>query len=512
MNSFLIFWTVLLGSSTVQAIVITNVDKVTQKAPVDDLSIKPSETRSPSIGENALRSHTMASLDSALVFVTITLGAGVLAFGLWSFMQNPGGTDTPCDGSKDKTSSQDGLSAQEWTVVFIMCMASFVSTSLISIIAPIVPIHLSKLGVTPIWSGLVFTAPSLASLLFSPFCSGLNAKYGRKTMVKLGLATQGVTALVFGQTSAMFPEQMGLQLGVFLACRVVEGIASAVSNIGMNSIVLDAISEQQLGKVMGLNEAMVGAGFSLGPPIGALIYDAGGFATPFIVAFVAFLMSTMGAVLLPSTDSEVGNSSNVVPISSVLSWRMVSIAGIAFCGTGIFGLVEPTYAVHGKNDLNLSAPAISGMLALLSIVYSLASPFAGTYADKIGRGYVMSFSTCLAAMGLIGLGMATATPIFPDTTLHTAAEVVFITMMGIGQAGMLVPTMPAMKDTLPAGSPASATDAVATVFSNALTLGLVVAPLLGAIFTESMGFGHTMVVCGVAIASYGATCLQRSSK
>lgn len=325
-------------------------------------------------------------------------------------------------------------------------------------------------------------------------------------MVKFGLLTQAVTALVFGHANAMFPGTVGAQLGVFLTCRVVEGMGSVATIVGMNSIVLAMIPEGQLSKVMGLYEAMIGAGFSLGPPIGGFIYAASGFEMPFIVAFVAFIMTAMVSLRLPAT--RVSNSSTVGPVSPYFSWRLFRIAGIAFCGTSIFGLVEPTYAVHGENMLKLSVPAIAGMLALLSIVYSLAAPVVGAYADKVGRVYFMSFSTCLAGMGLTLLGVGPAVLGLEDTTQHTAAEGVFIIIMGIGQAGMLVPSLPAMKDTLPTGSPTSATDVIVTVFTSSMTLGLAVAPLLGAFFTEHMGFEHTMAVCGVAIVGYGMICLQ----
>lgn len=443
----------------------------------------------------AKRAHAMLAFDSLLTFSIILLGASVFSFAIWSFLQNPDGEAVP-----DPT-KQCG---QIWTLIVPMCMASFVSNALISLIAPIVPLHLKSLNVNMTWSGLLFTAPSLTVLLFSPFCPILNVKFGRATMVKCGLLTQAVTALVFGHAKAMYQENASAQLGVFLVCRVVEGMGSAATNIGMNSLVVAALPDGQIGKAMGLTEAMVGAGFSLGPPIGGFIYESSGFAMPFIAASIGFILSATASLWLP--DTGVTSSSTVGPVSPHLSWRLCLIAGIAFCGTFIFGLVEPTYAVHGKETLKLSVSEISGMLALLSIAYSLSAPLIGVYVSNSRRLCFMSFSTCLAAMGVAFLGIAPAIPGLEDTTWHTAAEGVFIIIMGIGQAGILVPALPAMKDTLPKGSPKSATDVIATIFTSALTLGLVVGPLLGAFLTASMGYSSAMTVCGVALLTYGVIC------
>lgn len=62
------------------------------------------------------------------------------------------------------------------------------------------------------------------------------------------------------------------------------------ANLSIFAIVADHFQDS-LGKVMGFNEVIIGFGFMLGPVVGSVLYDNGGFCLPFIAASIMLLVS-----------------------------------------------------------------------------------------------------------------------------------------------------------------------------------------------------------------------------
>ncbi|CAD7968412.1 unnamed protein product [Amoebophrya sp. A120] len=540
-----------------------------------------------------------------------------------------------------------------------MCLVGLTSNIVCSLIAPILPAEYAKLNIDVTWVGSVFAVYSVAVLLFTPVISEkIAAKNSsssknsedetststvsttsttertgkdlvdaqmkttksnytssttktRITILLFGLLLQGLSAILFGYTPIWFASNPEFVLYLQIFTRLLGGIGQAFSNLAIFSMVADRFVDD-LGLVMGLNEVIIGVGFSCGPPIGSWLELIGGsFSCPFLVSGCLMLFVAVPVVVLlawfelgsrsnrkilnrslvqpepgnkdnslvqpplakakvdaknveqeqaaqtptrtPSytknadkiTKEEEATTSNI-NLYSVLAKDNFAIlipAGFLFLGTFVFGLVEPIYAIHAKQFLHLDVLQIGYMYAILSISYSLCGVPAGTIADreklylrslKLGAG-VSGF--CLLLLGLyhsvlLGEGRSDERRTSTDELQEcTVIEAVILVLLGLGQALLLVPTLPAMKQTQDSGihnlqdgqpmqksentnntNTESVTEQVVALFNIFTQLGLIIGPLLGAWLRKVSGFSSTMLLGAVMVWGYLAVVLLRTGR
>ncbi|CAD7937428.1 unnamed protein product [Amoebophrya sp. A25] len=564
-----------------------------------------------------------------------------------------------------------------------MGLVGLTSNVVCSLIAPILPDEYLRLGIDVSWVGSVFAVYSVAVLIFTPIISAVTSStsvssssntnsnaatddavpaalavdvekhaglernaeikdagqmnqaekiasqlvekscFQRRVRVLLfGLLMQGVAASLFGLAPDFVPENPGAILAIHLVTRTCGGIGQALSNLAVFSMVADRFVHD-LGFVMGLNEVVIGVGFSAGPPIGSWLELLGNsFACPFLVSGSMILSITMpvvvllwsfelknflienalienkqehtssskrsssrsknmtttsrsaspasskaktlsekvegmkattsnestqqvllsptsiGAQLTPSIrsptsktnqdqeaypeETEEGRSVNLFQLLSYTSIMVPS--GFLFFGTFVFGLVEPIYAIHARKFLHLDIVTIGYMYCALSVSYSVFGVPAGAIADRQSQYLpVLKIGALISGIALLLfgdyydlLGLNIGTEGVAQQVGSTMPEVEFeaaiMLLLGVGQAALLVPTLPAMKqgageakkkflqDT--GRSVSIATDTVVALFNMFQQLGLIVGPLAGAYLREAIGFAHTMRLGGSAVLLY----------
>merc|ERR1712060_587216 len=84
-------------------------------------------------------------------------------------------------------------------------------------------------------------------------------------------------------------------------------------------------------------------------------------------------------------------------------------------------------------------------------------------------------------------------------SLQVSYEFLVLVMLGIGQAGMLIPSLGAMKFTVPSGDSA-ATEACVSLFNTFQQAGLVVGPWVSSALGSQYVLGNTGI--GLVIMSY----------
>jgi len=331
---------------------------------------------------------------------------------------------------------------------------------------------------------------------------------------------------------------------------------------------------------MGLNEVMIGLGFTLGPPIGSILLTLGGFHFPFLVGGICVIITIPISMMIgrlekskmmigtsgdsaekpkisggdspesqPTRDLEnpmVQESSSPESYGSLLRRiPFVVPSGFLFLGTTIFGITEPIYTLHCEEYLGFDQLQTGYMLGLLSVVYSVLGAPVGHYADKNkNHGTVIFYGALVSGFSLLGLGMR---PVWLSHQLKFWTEIILLCCLGMGQAGILIPTLPAMRSgtkvqpqsqedferkkdstvetdllsekerenlsekdanksstdsssssTPSSSTPSSSNEIIVTLFNMFQQGGLIFGPILGAVLNEMYGFPFTMVV-GAAI-------------
>lgn len=409
-----------------------------------------------------------------------------------------------------------------WRVFMVMLGVSFTSNLIVSLVAPILPWHLGEIGVSQIWCGIMFAMFPFATLLATPFTKIAMVRFGRIPLLFTGLLVQSVSTVAFGfgdELTGGVGANPTQALTVFVVARAVCGVGASLANTAVFAIAVERFGgsapgeENRLGEVNGWNEVAIGVGFTLGPPFGNALYLSGGFKSPFVVTALILLVFSPCAFLLsvPATGGGGGEQAKGVGLMQVLKPGLLVPAGSVLLGTAVFGLVEPVLSLYLEDKVGVSAAGIGPVFGLFALTYSASSPLAGMFADKFGAARVCAAGTFLSgAILLVLLGPAASLSGPPGSTARITWEVVCLGVLGVAQAGTLIPTLSAMSQGL--GSLAEepgAEDNVAAWFVIFLNLGLSIGPVVGTFAVNSLGFENAMGVSGLFIALYGMFAMCR---
>jgi MFS family permease len=358
---------------------------------------------------------------------------------------------------------------------------------------------------------------------------GVCARHGRYNVLVGGVLVEALGVVAFGFVPALLQHAHTAQLWALLLLRFVQGIGEAAQSTALLAYATDAFAPRRLlGTAMGLQETAAGVGFVLGPPIGALLADASGFAAPFclIGAAIAMLLGLFPSALAPLREAAAvaaeaagkapHRAGSPVPPAeppwSALATRPIIIAGAAtaFVGTA-FGTIVPTLAPHLSHVLALTTTTRVGLAYVIpAAIYGAACPLAGAAADRHGYCRVMRLGFLI--LGLAFVMMGPLPPLAALFRLNTEAAagsarawvwaMTAMVLFGSGAAAAFVPTMPAMERGASRAVGPAGTEAVAGLYWTLYFFGEGVGPFFGSALVNGFGAGWGYGVIGAALAGF----------
>ena len=380
-------------------------------------------------------------------------------------------------------------------------MVSFTGNINISLMAPFLPQHFRSLGLSQLWCGVMFSGYSLTNMVCSSLAVICIQRWGRVFVLFTGLVLQGMTSLTFGYADELGSLCPGTavegalrnSLIIYTASRLIAGMGGAFANTVVYAMAADRFPDA-LGKVMGANEVVIGMGFTLGPPIGMMLFELGGFPMPFMVSGLALLAFSPWVVPLRlwekprSSSSGSSSKSSRLGLFTVLTKNMVLVAGSLLAGSLIFASVEPTLSLY-LQQVGMDPAKIAVVFTVLAAAYSLFGPVAGAIADLYGPSRLVLIGAMMSGLIMMLLLGPDVDLILPARSSSTrfVYEVLAMALLGTAQACILIPSLPAMKAAAPQQSQ-EATELVIAWFNMTLQLGFVTGPILGSALFEAAGF------------------------
>ncbi|KAF8887788.1 major facilitator superfamily domain-containing protein [Infundibulicybe gibba] len=316
------------------------------------------------------------------------------------------------------------------TCVLMMSIAT--DTMIYSILIPVMPFQLEKLGYSAIssrvgWLLFLYSAGlTLSTLPVAMLSERYNAK---KIPMIIGLLVL-VGALVLIMEASSY-------LAMCIAC-FLQGVASSVVWVVGLALLCDSTPERQIGQSLGLFSAYSVTGWArilVGPPVGGGFYARYGYRGPFIFGIATTLLDLIGRLLVidrkeatwygvdPAVVSPVGESAEHPRIGfgsdepprepelirrakppslcSVIfklsqSPRALVVIIVTFAYGFVDGSVGPVIPLHLKDTWGLDSARI-GIVYLASIVPQLISgPLAGWYVDRHGTEWIIFLAPVLA--------------------------------------------------------------------------------------------------------------------
>jgi predicted MFS family arabinose efflux permease len=275
-------------------------------------------------------------------------------------------------------------------VVFALWLLVFAASSQIMVIAPLLPLVGSSLGIPDYLLGTLVTAYSLMVGVFALVAGPFSDRMGRRRILLIGSGTMTLALLMHTLIVGYFS---------FIVLRLLAGIAGGILSGAAVSYVGDFFPYERRGWAIGWIMSGSAAGQILGIPIGVMLAGAWGFRIPFLL-FGGAMAATFLLVFLRLPQPDVQRSPNPVTLSRavgnylvLLRRREIVAAAAAFClmflGVALFVVYFPTW-------LESSIGATPNQIAILffcgGIANVLVGPQAGHLSDRVGRKRIILVS------------------------------------------------------------------------------------------------------------------------
>jgi len=360
-----------------------------------------------------------------------------------------------------------------------------------SLQATFYPIEAGLKGATASQFGAVFGIIHLSLFIFGPLVGKYLSIWGVKAIFPAGFIIDGGTFILFGMLQWVNETTMFLVFSYLI--RFLEGVGAAATWTSNLSILMAKFPDRK-STVKAWCDASFNAGLTIGPVIGAFMYDAGGFFLPFAVTGTAILLS--GIVVLLVTDFPDMEHGDVdLPVMKILSNPRVLIA-LATCTTGAYsiGTIESTLSPFLELlDLNVKQIAIAFLV--MSLCSVLATPIFGWLCDSAFSPWIVSATGCvLMFVCYCFIGpvpyLAFFAPSFPTVCGSLVAQ-------GFGCAAVLVASFGSAQTAAVSGGFAESMEIQAVVsglFTSSFALGNFCGPTISGILFDNIGFDWNCLV------------------
>ncbi|KAG0221992.1 hypothetical protein BGW41_006274 [Actinomortierella wolfii] len=365
------------------------------------------------------------------------------------------------------------------------------------IIVPIIPFIVSdRIQGDATHTGLLLGIYAIGMLVASPLFGMISDRFvSRRVPMLIGLVVMLASTFLF---------MLASNFCVLLIARLLQGVAGgSVWTLGL-ALISDIYPAEAIGVQMG--KVLIGytLGLMMGPPLGGILYDFGGYRAPFyfccgitIVDIVCRSLvieereEIVRALHLLGKQKEAVEEAEVVKAQRKLerlmaqsSWwqllqnkRLVACIIVTACSSFVFSGAEPTVPLHLASKFHLSSEQI-GLVFLAISLPTITGPISGAIADRLGAKVIVLVSLVLCAAGIALVGF------FQDSLTLT---VVLFTGLGTTGTAVLTPILGEISAVVRQSGSDSFARAYA-MFNMAFSIGVLIGPVACGVIYERYGF------------------------
>lgn len=265
------------------------------------------------------------------------------------------------------------------TLVAVSVAVCFAYTG-IGLVGPVRILYAQSRG-----ASLAIISAMASAYLISNFAAQYPAgwladRFGRRRVLVAGLLMQAVLSLVYLPIT---------DPGLFVALRLVEGLAAAAVLPSARALIADTVADEQRGAAYGLFSAFFNAGFLLGPALGGLLAVTG-YASAFIAA-VVFRLVAIGIVLALVPESAPHPAATQHKRDGASEWRarfalpLLGAYVLAFGDYAFIGFDQALLPLWMHDHLGASVTVIGLAYVTWAAPSIVLSPLGGRVADRRRR-------------------------------------------------------------------------------------------------------------------------------
>lgn len=302
--------------------------------------------------------------------------------------------------SNGTPAAPDTAALSLWRSLAPICAIVFMEFLAMGLPLPILPVHVhATLGFGSFIVGLAIGAQSWATLLTRHGAGTWSDGRGPRSATVLGLALSTLAGAIYALSYAV--PAPPVSLAVLLVGRALLGLGESLVVTGALSWGVGLAGRERSGLVMSwVGIAMYGA-LAAGAPLGSLLHARFGFAGMSLAAALAPL-AAVGVVALARAVPPVGGTR--LPFYRVVGLIWLPGLGLTLGALGFGAIVAFSTLRFAERGWSHAALAMSAFGA----AYVLARLFLGGLPDKLGGARVAMVSAAVAAVGQLGMWLATS--------------------------------------------------------------------------------------------------------
>ena len=301
------------------------------------------------------------------------------------------------------TSSTPRSEPSVLTALMPIMVAVLVGFVVIGAALPVLPLHVRhRLGFGPFVVGIVAGCQFAAALVARLWTGYAADTRGAKWAVMVGLAGAGAAGLLYLLSLAFVTAPM-VSLAILLTGRAVLGGAESFIITGAMTWGLVRVGNQHAGKVIAWMGMAMFTAFAAGAPLGAFLYDFGGFGAVAVATVIVPLATLL--LIAPLQAAAPGNEGGP-GILSVIGRIWLPGVGAALSSAGFGAIVafgSLLFVDHGWVPVWL--PFTSYAVGLIA-----ARLLFGHLPDRIGGAQVALLSVVVETVGLAVMWLAASGP------------------------------------------------------------------------------------------------------
>jgi predicted MFS family arabinose efflux permease len=365
-------------------------------------------------------------------------------------------------------------------VTFLALSLVFISTAVGVIVVPLLPHLAERYSASGLAIGLTLTIPGLVTVAVSLPVGAAVDSFGARRLCILSASLITVGTVLQGFAPSLWS---------FLAARGLFGIGWGMAWVVGPGLMLEQARATSGRAQLGVIAVASGAGFIVGPVLGAALYSTFGEAAPFLVCGAASALLLAGFVSVPEFaplregESAVGHA----------SWIRAAARGPAV----ITGIVAMVCVGFSTSLMNLVVPlglhADGANTAQIGLAFSVAAVL-----YVLGSATAVRFTAKLATIPAIGLGLgAIAISAAPAVCSVSALAIILTLMLHTPiRAGLASTTYSLLAIDDAGGDSGAAVGLLNMAYAAAAAMGPVVGGLLLETGSVQPAFASIMALAG----------------
>lgn len=402
------------------------------------------------------------------------------------------------------------LFSGERGVVLVTCLgAYFLSMAMIYQMSPFFQLYARETcGASTSTVGVIFGVMPTACFIGNLAMGSMISRFGVEVMLNSGLVLLAVSSLGFGLSDSV---------AGWMFWRSLQGLATAPIYTSISTRLARTFTGSgEFNRVVGLQEVFGNVGVTIGPFLGGVLFQYGGFFLPFALSAVLHLLfvgisfcgkSPSGSSSEPLVEGSDGaedlEEDPTVTVCSVSSVRLVLLSGISMLCLGVWGGFEPLLGDHFIQVLGPLNQSVIGFLMSLSALPSTFGAMAvPTLAEYVGSKWLMTSGLLIYGLGCFLMGSWQL--VSPWTS-----QLAGLLLIGSGWGLCWTPVLPSMVDTAASRlrdvsvevARHKVSPPVSSLFNAAAALGEALGPTLGT-WVLAQGFRRGTQLLTLLLACY----------